>query len=121
MSSPRHNEDAMGSEIQVIWQTKSVFGACWTITIPASVQMSEPKHLLHRVVEEVCSSYGHRSQSVLHRKVEKGDGKNAFLQETFDDKTHGELAAEPVPELCEALNLREDEIVVLTESVLRLD
>ena len=28
--------------------------------------------------------------------IEKGDVKNAFLQGTFDDKTHGEFAAEPV-------------------------
>ena len=48
--------------------------------------------------------------------IEKGDVKNAFLQGTFDDKTHGELAAEPVPELRKALNLREDEIVVLTKA-----
>ena len=45
-----------------------------------------------------------------------GDVKNAFLQGTFDDKTCGELAAEPVPELRKALNLREDEIVVLTRA-----
>ena len=45
--------------------------------------------------------------------LEKGDVKNAFLQGTFDDKTHGELAAEPVLELRKALNLREDVIVVL--------
>ena len=57
--------------------------------------------------------HDHRSQSVLHRK---GDVKNAFLLGTFDDKTHGELAAEPVPELHKALNLREDEIVVLTKA-----
>ena len=48
--------------------------------------------------------------------IEKGDVKNAFLQGTLDDKTHGELAAEPVPELRKALNLREDEIVVLTKA-----
>ena len=42
--------------------------------------------------------------------------KNAFLQGPFDDKTHSGLAAEPVPELREALNLREDEIVVLTKA-----
>ena len=52
--------------------------------------------------------------------IEKGDVKNAFFQGTFDDKTHGELAAEPVPELRKALNLREDEVVVL-ESVLCTD
>ena len=39
-----------------------------------------------------------------------------LLQGTFDDKTHGELAAEPVPELRKALNLREDEIVVFTKA-----
>ena len=39
--------------------------------------------------------------------IEKGDVKNAFLQGTFDDKTHGELAAEPVLELRKALSLRE--------------
>ena len=48
--------------------------------------------------------------------IEQGDVKNAFLRGTFDDKTHGELAAEPVPELRKALNLREDEIVVLTKA-----
>ena len=37
-------------------------------------------------------------------------------QGTFDDKTHGELAAEPVPELRKALNVCEDEIVVLTKA-----
>ena len=48
--------------------------------------------------------------------IENGDVKNAFLQGTFDDKAHGEPAAEPVPELRKALNLREDEIVVLTKA-----
>ena len=48
--------------------------------------------------------------------IEKGDVKNAFLQGTFDDSVNGELAAEPVPELRKALNLREDEIVVLTKA-----
>ena len=48
--------------------------------------------------------------------IEKEDVKNAFLQRTFDDKTHGELAAEPVPELRKALNLREDDIVALTKA-----
>ena len=48
--------------------------------------------------------------------IEKGYVKNAFLQGTFDHKTHGELAAEPVLELRKALNLREDEIVVLTKA-----
>ena len=48
--------------------------------------------------------------------IEKEDVKNAFLQGTFDDKTHGQLAAEPVPELRKALNLREDEIVVPTKA-----
>ena len=46
--------------------------------------------------------------------IENGDGKNAFLQGTFDGKTYGELAAEQVPWLRKALNLREDEIVVLS-------
>ena len=48
--------------------------------------------------------------------IEKGDVKNAFLQGTIDDKTHGDLAEEPVPELRKALNLREDEIVMLTKA-----
>ena len=48
--------------------------------------------------------------------IEKVDVKNALLHGTFDDKTHGELAAEPVPELRKALNLREDEIVVFTKA-----
>ena len=48
--------------------------------------------------------------------IEKGDVKNAFLQSTFDDSVNGELAAEPVPALRKALNLREDEIVVLTKA-----
>ena len=48
--------------------------------------------------------------------IENGNVKNAFLQGTFDDTTNGELAAEPVPELRKALNLREDEIVVLTRA-----
>ena len=53
--------------------------------------------------------------------IEKGDVKNAFLQSTFDDNVvNGELAAEPVPELRKALNLREDEIVVHI-NVLRTD
>ena len=60
-----------------------------------------------------------RGKSVLHGSqsalLEKEDVKNAFLQGTFDDKTRGELAEEPVPELRKALNLREDEIVVLTK------
>ena len=48
--------------------------------------------------------------------IEKADVKNAFLQGTFDDKTHGELAAKPVLELHNSLNLRGDEIVVLTKA-----
>ena len=49
--------------------------------------------------------------------IEKGDVKNAFLQGTFDDNVvNGELVAEPVPELRKSLNLREDEIVVLTKA-----
>ena len=48
--------------------------------------------------------------------IEKKDVKNAFLQGTFDDTTDGEHSAEPVPELRKALNLREDEIVVLTKA-----
>ena len=53
--------------------------------------------------------------------IGKEDVKNAFLQGTFDDKTHGEVAAEPVPELRKALNLREDEIACAHEGVLRFD
>ena len=53
---------------------------------------------------------------VAQFSIEKGDVENAFLQGTFDDKTHGELAAEPVPELRKALNLCEDEVVVLTKA-----
>ena len=68
--------------------------------------MSDPKHLLHLVVEEVCSSWPPLTTS----------SPSKFLQGTFDDKTHGELAAEPVPDLRKALNLREDEIVVLTKA-----
>ena len=75
--------------------------------------MSELRHLLHLVVEEVCSSW---PPLTISSPLKKGDVKNAFLQGTFDDKTHGELAAEPVPELRKALNLREDEIVVLTKA-----
>ena len=48
--------------------------------------------------------------------IEKVDVKNAFLQERFNDKTHGELAQGPVPELRKAGNLREDEIVVLAKA-----
>ena len=39
-----------------------------------------------------------------------------FSRERLTTKTHGELAAEPVPELRKALNLREDDIVVLTKA-----
>ena len=47
--------------------------------------------------------------------IEKVDVKNA--QGTFDDNVvNGELVAEPLPELRKALNLREDEIVVLTKT-----
>ena len=46
--------------------------------------------------------------------MEKGEVKNAFLHWTFDDVPPGELAAEPVPELRRAQNLRDDEIVMLT-------
>ena len=51
----------------------------------------------------------------------KGTSRTPFFRVTFDYTTHGELAAEPVAELRKALNLREDDIVVLTKSVLRLD
>ena len=76
--------------------------------------MSGPRHQLHHVVEEVCffMATAHNQFS-----IEKGDVKNPFLQSTFDDNVvNGELAAEPVPELRKALNLREDEIVVLTKA-----
>ena len=46
----------------------------------------------------------------------KGDVKNAFRQGTFEDVPPGERAAEPVPELHKALNLRDDEIVMLTKA-----
>ena len=56
--------------------------------------------------------------AVAHNQfsIKKGGVKNAFLQGTFDDETYGERAAEPVPELRKALNLSEDEIVVLTKA-----
>ena len=103
----------MGSVIQGIWQTKSTFGDCWLSRSSRRFRCpnrstccisSRKKSVLH----------GHRPKPVLHRK--RTTSKNAFLQGTFDDKTHGELAAEPVPELRKALNLREDEIVVLTKA-----
>ena len=71
--------------------------------------MSELRHWLHLVVEEISTAHNQVS-------IEKEDVKNAFLQGTFDDKTHGELAAEPVLELRKALKLCEDEIVVLTKA-----
>ena len=70
-------------------------------------------HLSHLVVKEVCSSW---PPITISSPLKREDVKKAFLQGTFDDKTHGELAAEPVPELRKALNLREDEIVVLTKA-----
>ena len=48
--------------------------------------------------------------------LKRRTSRTCFLQGTFDDKTHGELAAEPVPEPRKALDLREDEIVVLTKA-----
>ena len=42
--------------------------------------------------------------------VETRRVKNAFLQETFEHVPPGELAAEPVPTLRKALNLRDDEL-----------
>ena len=48
--------------------------------------------------------------------IEKGDVKNAFLSGTFDDVPHGELAAKPVRELRKALNLRDDDVVMLTKA-----
>ena len=53
--------------------------------------------------------HGHGSQTVLLRA--KGDVKNAFLQGTCHDAPPGELAAEPVPTLRKALNLRDDELL----------
>ena len=112
VSSPRHHEDAMGSEIQGIWQTKSTSGDYWLSRSSRRFRCqncgtccitSWKKSVLH----------GHRSQQF---SIEKGDVKNAFLQGTFDEETHGELAPEPVPVLRKALNLREDEIVVLTKA-----
>ena len=58
--------------------------------------------------------HGHRSQPVLHCKKETS--RTRFLQGTFDDTTHGEFAAEPVHEFRKALNLREDDIVMLTKA-----
>ena len=46
--------------------------------------------------------------------IEKGHVHNAFLHGTLDDVPPGELAAEAVPELREALNPRDDEVVMLT-------
>ena len=43
--------------------------------------------------------------------VETGRVKNAFLQETFERVQPGELAAEPVPTLRKALNLRDYELL----------
>ena len=60
-------------------------------------------------MEEICSSWPPLT-------IEKWDVKHTFLQGTFDDKTHGELAAEPVSELRKALNLREDDMVVHTKA-----
>ena len=49
--------------------------------------------------------------------IAKGDVKNAFLQGRIDvDAPDQELAAEPVPELREALQLRPDELVVLSRA-----
>ena len=48
--------------------------------------------------------------------LEKGDVKNTFLQGTFEDVPLGECAAEPFPELHKALNLRDDEIAMLTKA-----
>ena len=76
--------------------------------------MSGPRHQLHHVVEEACffMATAHNQFS-----IEKRDVKNAFLQVAFDDNVvNGELAAEPVPELRKALNLREDEICDLTKA-----
>ena len=67
-------------------------------TILASAQMSELRHLLHLVVEEV----------VLH-----GQTISSPLKKWTRFFT---LAAEPVPEFRKALNLREDEMVVLTKA-----
>ena len=67
----------------------------------------------HHVVEEVCFLWPRlTTSSPLKREYVK----NAFLQGTPDDSSNGKLAAEPVPELRKALNLREDEIVVLTKA-----
>ena len=60
-------------------------------------------------MEEVSASWPLLNQFF----TEKGDVKNAFRQGTFDDVPLGELAAEAVPELREALNLRDDEVVAL--------
>ena len=63
-------------------------------------------------MEEVSFSWLAHNQF----SIEKGDVKNAFLQGTFDDVPPGELAPEPVPELRRALNMRDDEIAMLTKA-----
>ena len=48
---------------------------------------------------------------------QKGDVKNAFQQGRIDESVQpGELAAEPVPELREAMGLRPEEIVTLSKA-----
>ena len=101
----------MGVEIQGIRQATSTFGDYW---LPRSSRWFK---FMDRGTSCITPwkkfvFHGNRSESVL-----QGDVKNAFLQGTFDDNVvNGELATEPVPELCKALNLREDEIVVLTKA-----
>ena len=69
-----------------------------------------------RTEAPVASRRGRSLTAHNQFSIDKEDVKNAFLQGTFDDKTHGELAVEPVPELRKALNLREEDIAVLTKA-----
>ena len=115
LRSQYHHRDIMKMRWVLRYkQSDSTFGDYWLSRSSRRFRKSGPRHQLHHVVEEVCFSW---QPLTISSPLKKGDVKNAFLQGTFDDNVvNGELAAEPVPELRKALNLHEDEIVVLTKA-----
>ena len=113
VSSPRHHEDEVGSAIQGIGYAKSTFGNHW---LPRSACWFGSSNRSTSDVTSWKRSLYFMATAHNQFSMEKGEVKNAFLQGTFDDVPPGELAAEPVPDLRKALNLRDDEILMLTKA-----
>ena len=97
----------MGVEIQRIPQANGTIGDHW---LPRSLRWFRCRN---RGTSCITSWRSLFFMTTAHNQCVK----NAVLQGTFNNNVvNGEFSAEPVPELRKALNLREDEIVVLTKA-----